>query len=92
LADQRSTRGVLTTRQSRSSHEKTVALLIKEHFRKAKEQKLTRLINGDDLIVKFKLPPSPLIGKILREIEEQQAIGKVKTKEQALAAAKKLIK
>ncbi len=91
LADQRATRGRLTTQQSRAQHEVVVAALIREYFRKQKEKKFTRLVSGDDLIRKFKLTPSPLIGEILSEIEELQAIGKVKTKKEALETAKKLI-
>lgn len=91
LADQRATRGRLTTPQSRLVHEKASAGLIKEYFRRKKEKKIERLINGDDLIKKFKLPPSPLIGKILRQTEELQAIGRIKTKDEALRAAGKII-
>ena len=92
LADQRSTRGPLTTKQSRLQHEKVVSSLIKQYFRRLKEKKPKRLINGDDLIKKFKLQPSVLIGRILTEVEELQAIGRIKTKKQALAIAKRLIK
>jgi poly(A) polymerase len=92
LADQRATKGRLTSPESRVHHERICLDLIKEYFRKKKEKKLPRLITGDDLIGKFKLEPSPLVGKILSEIEESQAIGKIKTKSEALAIAKKLIK
>ncbi len=92
MADQRATKGPLTSRQSRIQHEKVVLDLIKEYFKKKKEKKLPRLITGDDLIKKFKLEPSPLIGKILREIEELQAIGKIRIKQDALRAANKFIK
>jgi len=68
-----------------------VAGLIREYFRARKEKKLLRLVNGDDLIGKFRLEPSILIGKILSELEELQAIGRIKTKEEALAAAAKMI-
>ncbi|MCX5705005.1 MAG: HD domain-containing protein [Candidatus Omnitrophica bacterium] len=91
IADQRATKGPLTTPESRAKHEKVVFGLIRESFRKAKEKKPARLINGDDLIREFKLEPSPLFGKILSEIEELQAIGKVKTKIDALKAAKKMV-
>ena len=91
IADQRATKGPLTTPESRAKHEKVVFGLIREFYRKAKEKKPNRLINGDDLIRKFKLGPSPLIGKILAELEELQAIGKVKTKKDALKAAKKMV-
>ncbi len=92
LADQRSTKGPLTTKDSRQRHEKRVAELIKEYFRRINQKKVERLINGDDLIKRFNLEPSPLIGKILNEVEELQAIGSLKNKEEALEAAGKIIK
>ncbi len=91
LADQRATRGRLTSQESRLEHEKVVSGLIKEYFRKQKEKKLPRLINGDDVLRKFKLEPGPLIGKILSEVEELQAAGEVKNKAEALALAKSII-
>ncbi|MFH1578218.1 MAG: HD domain-containing protein [Candidatus Omnitrophota bacterium] len=91
LADQRATKGPLATAESRRRHERVVRRLIKEYFQKSQEQKPTRLVNGNDLIKRFRLEPSPLIGRILSEIEELQAIGKIKTKKQALSRAKKLI-
>lgn len=92
LADQRATKGRLTTKESRLRHEKVVFSLIKEYFKRKKEKKPKRIINGDDLIKKFKLEPSPLIGKILAEVEELQAIGKIKTKQDAFRVARKFIK
>ncbi|MDD2688892.1 MAG: HD domain-containing protein [Candidatus Omnitrophica bacterium] len=92
LADQRATRGRLTTPDSRLRHERLVSKLIKEYFRRKKEKKMPRLINGHDLIKEFKLEPSPVIGKILSEVEEMQAIGKIKTKKEALQAAVKFLK
>ena len=91
IADQRATKGPLTVEESRIHHEKVALDLIKEYFKRKKEKKMPRIITGDDLIKKFQLEPSPLIGKILREIEELQAIGKITTKKQALDAARKLI-
>jgi poly(A) polymerase len=92
IADQRATRGRLTSEKDRQHHEKICLALIKEYFRQKKMVKLKPLINGDMLMKKFKLKPSPLIGKILSELEELQAIGKIKTKEEALKAAKRFIK
>ena len=92
IADQRSTRGPLTSEEERIHHEKVCLSLIKEYFRKAKENKPIKFINGDDLIRKFKLVPSPLIGRILAEIEELQAVGKVKNKKAAFAFAAKIIR
>jgi hypothetical protein len=92
ISDQRSTRGRLTSKESRLQHEKVTFGLIKEYFKRREEKKPPRLITGDDLIKKFKLAPSPLIGKILKESEELQAIGKIKNKIEALKAAAKIIK
>lgn len=91
VADQRATKGPLTTKVSRMHHEKVVFSLIREYFKDKKEKKAPRLINGDCLIKEFKLEPSSLIGKILSEVEELQAIGRIKTKQEALRAAKKII-
>jgi len=92
LADQRSTLGPLTTKKSRVQHEKVCNALIKEYYRKQKVKKAPRLLNGNDVMKAFNLKPSKLIGEILAEVEEQQAIGKIKTKIEALEAAKGLLK
>ena len=92
LADQRATRGPLTSRSGRASHEKVVAELIKDYFKSLKQKKLPRLLTGNDLIKKLKLIPSPIFSKILREIEELQATGEINNKQEALEAARKMIK
>lgn len=92
LADQRSTKGPLFTFKVRKLHENVVARLIKEYLKKGKEKTQKRLLNGNDIMKEFKLEPSPLIGKILSELEELQAIGKVKNKQEALKAAAKFVK
>jgi poly(A) polymerase len=92
LADQRATKGYLTTQESRQRHERVVRRLIKEYFQKRKQKKPTRLINGHDLIKRFRLEPSPLIGRILSEIEETQAIGRIQTKTEAMKIAERIIK
>ncbi|MFH0738559.1 MAG: HD domain-containing protein [Candidatus Omnitrophota bacterium] len=91
MADQRATRGPLTSRDSRQQHERVIYRLIKEYFKNKKEKKLVGFLNGDELIKKFKLEPSPLIGKVLLELEELQVIGRLKNKKEALEAAKKII-
>lgn len=92
LADQRATKGPLTTNAARLQHERVVARLIREYLRKSKEKKKPRLVNGDDIMKRFKLKPSVLIGKVLAQIEELQAIGKISSKQEALKEAAKLIR
>ena len=90
LADQRATRGPLTTDEDQRHHEAICRQMIQLYFAKKKEKPLPRLITGHDLIEKLKLTPSPLFAKILGAVEEQQATGKLTTKEDALLLARKM--
>jgi hypothetical protein len=75
---------------SRINHEKTAAKLIAELFKK-KAKKAVPLLNGHDIMRKFSLGSSPLVGKVLSELEELQAIGRIRSKEQAFKAARQVI-
>ena len=88
LADQRATRGPATTQSDQKHHEAICLGLVRRYFEKKKEKPFVRLINGNDLIVKLKLQPSPLFSTILSQIEEQQTLGKLTTKKEALELAK----
>jgi len=91
LADQRATKGPLTTKKARIQHEKVIGKLIREYIKKSKIKKKERLIDGHAIMKKFNLEPSRLIGKLLKELEELQAIGKIKTREEAFKACEKLL-
>lgn len=90
MADQRSTRGPLSTKTDERHHQKICIDLIERFFNAKKQTPFVALINGKDLIKKLKLKPSPIFGKILREVEEAQVMGKVTTKAQALVLAKQI--
>ena len=90
LADQRATRGPLNTSKSRENHEKLCAKLIKRFFAERKQKPFKRIINGNDL-KSIGVPESPIMGKILKELEELQAEGKIKSKKQARTFAKKFL-
>jgi len=92
LADQRATKGPLTTALSRLRHEKLVKSLIRKLLEKQRQKKTVRFFNGNDIMKKFKLPASVLIGTVLNALEEAQAIGKIKNKKEALKLAAKIIK
>ncbi|RJP29671.1 MAG: HD domain-containing protein [Candidatus Omnitrophota bacterium] len=92
MADQRSTRGRLTSEESRRRHEEVCRKLLREFFNRQKQEKPVRILNGDDLISVFKLEPSPLFADILSHIEELQAIGKIKTRQQAIDEVKKFLR
>ena len=50
------------------------------------------LIKGRDLMVVFQLKPGPVLGQILKEVREAQLTGQLRTREQALELASKLLK
>ena len=60
------------------------------YFEKKKEKPVISLIDGHDLIKKLKLKPSPVFAKILTTIAENQSLGKIKTKKEAIDLAKKM--
>ncbi len=90
LADQRATRGPLTSAYDQKHHEDIVKRLVGSYLDKGKEKPFVRLIGGHDLIRKLKLTPSPLFSKILAAVEEQQAMGKIAAKQEALAFARQM--
>jgi len=64
-----------------------------ERYLKLKNQKpRQRLLTGHDLIKVLKLKPSELFGEILSRVEESAALGKIKTKNEALILARQMLK
>jgi hypothetical protein len=51
-----------------------------------------RLVTGDDLMEHLGLGPGPTIGRLLERVREAQAEGKVSTREEALALARRALK
>ncbi len=92
LADQRATRGTLTTKAKEEHHRKICWSVIKNFIDSKNQKPLVRLITGNDLIKKLKLKPSPLFAKILSSVQEAQALGKISTKAEALGLASKIAK
>lgn len=48
-------------------------------------------VNGDDLMQELDLKPGPILGKLLLEIKEAQAVGEVSSRQEALAYARRLL-
>ena len=66
--------------------------MIRENFAIREKEPARRLVDGNDIMKVFGLEPSPLIGKLLNQLEELQAIGKVASKQDALKACGKILK
>jgi poly(A) polymerase len=63
----------------------------KLHDEEMKKPKFKPFITGSDLILKLGLDESPVIGKLLEQIEDAQLEGKIRNKKEALEYARKLI-
>ena len=50
------------------------------------------LLNGKDIINKFNLSPSPVLGNVLNNIQRAQVLGEIKTKAEAEILAEKMLK
>jgi poly(A) polymerase len=49
-----------------------------------------RLVDGNDLMTELGLEPGPLLGQVLSQLDEAQAVGEIETRAQAIAYARKL--
>ncbi|MBF0570865.1 MAG: HD domain-containing protein [Candidatus Omnitrophica bacterium] len=90
LADQAATCGSLSTEAKHKHHAKICRMLIDRYFEQKEQKPRQRLLTGHDLIKVLKLKPSELFGRILSGVEEAAALGKIKTKQEALAMASKI--
>ncbi|MSQ31911.1 MAG: HD domain-containing protein [Dehalococcoidia bacterium] len=48
-----------------------------------------RLIDGNSIMQSLNLTPGPIVGELLETVREAQAVGKIKTREDAIALAKR---
>ncbi len=91
LSDWRATCGPQTSPIKRKAHEKIMLSLVDDYFLAKRKKPLPKLINGHDIMRKFKLKPSSLIGEILLKVKEEQELGKISNKAEAYKLAKKRI-
>jgi putative nucleotidyltransferase with HDIG domain len=87
LADERATSGYLLLEKIRSRYKRVIPRLLKDYFRAQAAEPVRRLVDGNDIMRALGIKPSALVGAILRQIRELEAIGAVTTKAEALARA-----
>jgi len=63
--------------------EKMANHLLKNYFESASLANLPRLLNGHDVMKTLRIKPSPVIGKVLQEVQDWQADGKLKDRADA---------
>jgi poly(A) polymerase len=91
IADWRATLGKLVDLRKRAVHERILFKLIEDYFASKQKKEIIPLIRGDEIMKKFHIPESVLVGKVLKKIREEQAIGNISTKAEAYKQARKVI-
>ncbi len=70
----------------------TVAQLLQRYYEEYDEViRPPSLVTGDDLVHRLAVEPGPLVGRLLRAIQEAQATGEVSTKDEALRLAESIL-
>ncbi len=85
LADYLASRGPLASMEEWRRHCRLVNYILTEHERQQSKILPMKLIDGDDIMHAFGLPPGPLIGKLLAMVSEGHASGELSSREEALA-------
>lgn len=71
-------------------HLQVIAELLRRRFDERQPPVPQRLINGRDVMKILEIPPGPRVGAALEKIREAQAVGKVRTRKEALELLRRL--
>ena len=89
LADLRATRAHSLTIETWNVYLDVARILLENYFEKPEEIiSPPRLLDGSQLMKELGIKPGPIVGQLLESIRENQAAGKIETREQALAFAR----
>ena len=93
LADLRGTRGDTLPQETWTIALNIAEILLENYWEKREEAVAPpRLLNGNDLMRELNIEPGPIVGQLLEAIREEQAIGNIETREQAIEFAHKELK
>ena len=91
LADMLATNGPAQKQADWAHHLDVVRSLLEAWWERPEESVAPQaLVDGKELMQILKLPPGPLIGRLLEEIREAQAMGQVTTRQEALSLARQI--
>ncbi len=89
VADRLATRGPKTRRQALDDHLELARQLAPEALAWRTDERPRAPVRGDDLIAELRIEPGPEVGRLLETIEEAAFAGDVRTREDALALARR---
>ncbi|MHB9112179.1 MAG: HD domain-containing protein [Thermoleophilia bacterium] len=91
VSDRRSVRGPRVTEADIERHLEISRAMMELAFTDKEALPLPKLVSGDELILELGLSPGPMLGVILDHIREEQELGNIETREQALAESRRLL-
>jgi hypothetical protein len=92
LADRLSAQGPRVSEEVNRRHREAISFLLKSLFDRTEiVVRPPTIIDGGTLIHELGLEPGPIIGHLLRRVQEAQVTGEVSTKEEALELCRKVI-
>ena len=91
VSDRRSVRGPRVTEADIERHLEISRAMMEMAFIKEESQPLPKLVSGDELIRELGLEPGPMLGRILDHIREEQELGNISTRSQAIEESRKLV-
>lgn len=91
VSDRLSVRGPRVTDGDVERHLALAREMMDAALAQEEAEPLPRLVDGDDIMRDFGLEPGPLIGRLLDRVREEQELGHVTSREEALAAARRFL-
>jgi hypothetical protein len=77
------TQGAAMTDEHRQRHYFVLRRLLETHFALQEMRQRPRLMTGHEIMERYGIGPSPLVGQALRLVEEAVLDGRVQTKDEA---------
>ncbi len=84
LADYLAAKGPQLDPQEWADHCRLIDHVLRAGFEDKTPKRIPRLIDGNDIMHRFGIPPGPNVGTLLELVQEARAAGEIATKEEAL--------
>ncbi len=91
VSDRLAVRGIRVSEADIEHHLELARSMMAQAFARDEAVPLPKLTDGEELMKELKLKPGPLLGKILDQIHEEQQLGQIDTRDQALLLARAVL-
>ncbi|MFA6002311.1 MAG: HD domain-containing protein [Thermoleophilia bacterium] len=92
VSDQLAVRGPKTTDAAIERHLELAGEMMDESFADQEAQALPKLVGGDELMRELVLEPGPQVGRLLDRILEEQQLGNISSRQEALQLAMRILR